>query len=73
MNEINLIPLLDPFTWDDCVENELKNAGISTYYKGDTFHVDWEDEEDFPHLKKWLISFYGEVITQYKQFAIEPT
>lgn len=74
MKKLNLIPLLDPCDWNDTyIDDEFADKEISTHYRGETFKVWWDDEEDFPALKVWLIETYGEEIKQYDKFAIDPT
>lgn len=73
MKQIDLIPLLQAYDFDSELEDELAIAEINTHYSSDIAFVDWDDEEDLPILKKWLVDEYGDEIKKYTKFAINPT
>ena len=73
MQKLILIPQLDACDFDGDVEMELADNEVNTHYQDDTVYLDWEDEEDFPITKAWLLETYGEEAKKYDTFAISAT
>jgi len=73
MNKLKLIPYIYARDIPDDIEDKEFVNKVSTHYQDDIAHINWEDEEDFPKFKIWLIEEYGEEVKQYKHFAIQST
>lgn len=73
MNKIELVPLLDASDFSCEVDDEMAINEINTHYHAGFFYLDWEDVEDLPEIKKWLVEEFGEEIMNYRKFAINPT
>ena len=70
MKDLNLVPELDACDFTGEVEEEMTENDISTHYQNDTMYLDWSEPEEMPVTKAWLIETYGEVVKEYKGFAI---
>lgn len=73
MSKFELIPLLNACDFEDDMENELAENEISTHYQNEVMHIDWDEEEEYPETKKWLLDNYGEEAKNYKSFGISAT
>jgi hypothetical protein len=45
----------------------------SFHYIGTTFYIDWNNNENVPMFKEWLIETFGEQVKNYKMIAIDPS
>ena len=73
MNKLKLIPQLDACQFPGNVVEEFEDNDINTHYQADDVYLQWEDEDDMPMLKAWLLETYGDVVQDYKTFAVSPT
>lgn len=71
--QLEFIPLIQAYNFDSTIADELAIYEVNTHYNADILHIDWEDDEDFPLTKQWLIETYGEEIKKFSKFAINPT
>lgn len=73
MKKIELIPYIYAGDFPRGVEDEFKEADISTHYQNDVIGIDWKDEDSFPIFKTWLLFTYGNDIKAYDSFAMGST
>lgn len=71
--ELTLIPEIDASSFSDEMEMECADNEINTHYQADTLYIDWNDPDDMPESKKWLLETYGDVVKKYDSFSIIPT
>lgn len=70
---VDLVPKIYAGDLPNDASEELIAAGISTHYQNDVFYVEWSDEDDYPNVKRWLTSTYGDLVKKYDTFALIAT
>lgn len=73
MKEITFIPAIEACQFSSEMQQELDDAEIRTHYHSDILYIDWDDSDDLPCSKEWLVNTFGERIKNYRRFAIIPT
>ena len=73
MKTIDLIPFLYAGDFPHTLVDEMVDNDVSTHYQNDVMYLDWDEEEEQPETKKWLIETYGEEVKKYDHFAVQST
>lgn len=73
MKKLEFIPSINAVDLSSHVREECTENDISTHYQSDIIQMDWDDEDDLPKLKRWLVETYGEEIRQYDWIALHAT
>lgn len=74
MKTLELIPYVKAWEINSVeVEEELNEREYWTHDTDNIIYPDWNDDEELPFFKDWLIQNYGEMIKHYDTIAIKGT
>jgi hypothetical protein len=71
--KIKLAVQLDASNFPSEVEEECVDYDISTHYQHSAFSLDWEDADEMPEMKFWLLATYGLEIRKHRSFLVWAT
>lgn len=55
----------------DAAESDLLDIIGSYGHDDKPFHIDWNDEDEAPTLKDWLITEFGESVKSHTKFMLK--
>ena len=71
--QFKFVPIVAPAFASQEVITELGDKSKDIHQEGSVVGLDWDDKNDFPHFKKWLIEIYGKDAKKYDEYALRAT